>query len=181
MRIIAGKHKGRILLSPSDKGIRPTSSKIRESIFNIITNMNIIEDAKVVDLCCGTGALGIEALSRGASKVVFIDGSSAHLKLAWNNICHLNEQDKVVMLRAFAENLPKAQEEFNLIFIDPPYLKGIADKALSSLLNSGWLAKNAIILVELSIKEDLITLTDSFREITVRKYGNTKIILLERI
>lgn len=181
MRVIAGKHKGRILLSPQDKGIRPTSSKIRESMFNILSNLNVIENAKVIDLCCGTGALGIEALSRGANKVVFIDGSNTHLKLAWTNICQLKEQDNSIMLRAFAESLPKAQEKFDLVFIDPPYSKGIADKALYSLLNNGWLAKGAIIVIESSLKEDISFSSDFFTELSIRKYGNTKIILLEKL
>ncbi len=179
MRIIAGKYKGRNLLSPSDKGIRPTSSKIRESVFNILANLGILEGARVIDLCCGTGALGIEALSRGAAKVVFIDGSNQHLKLAWTNICHLNEQEKSIMLRAAAENLPQAKEEFDLVFIDPPYFKDVASKALSSLLHNGWLAKNSTIVIELSAKEDLIYSNENFQEISIRKYGNTKIILLE--
>jgi 16S rRNA (guanine966-N2)-methyltransferase len=181
MRIIAGKHRGRKLFSPSDNGVRPTAARMRESIFNILNNMGILEDAMVVDLCCGTGALGIEALSRGAKKVVFIDGSNQHLKLAWENISSLGEQEKSVMIRAAAEALPKAREQFNLLFIDPPYFKGIVDKALVSLLENDWLEKGAIIVIEMSKKEDVSFSLEHFQEIDQRLYGNSKIILLERI
>jgi 16S rRNA (guanine966-N2)-methyltransferase len=181
MKIIAGKHRGRVLFSPTGDGVRPTSSKMRESIFNILMSMGIIENAKVIDLCCGTGALGIEAISRGAEKVVFIDGSNQHLKLAWENICSLNEQKRAIMLRSSAEKLPKAREEFNIIFIDPPYYKGVADKALVSLIEQGWVAKGAIIIVELSKREDLAFSAEDFQQIDIKKYGNSKIILLEKL
>jgi len=172
MKIIAGKHRGRVLLSPKDKGIRPTSSKMRESIFNILSNMDVIEGAKVIDLCCGTGALGIESISRGALLVAFIDGSAEHLKLAWQNISHLNEQEKAILIRARAEDLPKAKDQFNLVFIDPPYFKNIADKALISLVDKNWLAEKAILVVEQAKIEDLRFSLEHYQEISVRIYGN---------
>jgi 16S rRNA (guanine966-N2)-methyltransferase len=178
MRVIAGKYKGATILSPKNKGIRPTSSMLREAIFNILMNLGVIEDANVVDVCCGTGALGIEALSRGAKKAVFIDGSSEHLKLAWDNISHIKAQDNAVMIRSAAENLPPAREEFDLIFLDPPYFKGVADKALNSLVNNGWLKNGAIIVVEMPLKEDLKFDPKKFAEEMTRRYGNSKIIVL---
>lgn len=181
MKIIAGKHRGRNLFSPTGDGVRPTSSKMRESIFNILMSMGILEDSKVVDLCCGTGALGIEAISRGAGKVIFIDGSNQHLKLAWENICSLKEQDKATMIRSSAEKLPKAREEFSIVFIDPPYHKGIADKALVSLVEQGWLAKGATIIIELSKREDLSFSNEHFQQTNLKEYGNSKVLLLERI
>ena len=181
MRIIAGKHRGRNLLSPKDKGIRPTSSKMRESIFNILTSMNALEDAKIIDLCCGTGALGIEALSRGASQAIFIDGSSEHLKLAWANICSLKEEEKSILLRTKIEDLPKAKDQFNLVFIDPPYFKKLADQALISLSNKNWLAIGAIIAVEQARTEDLTFSLEHYQELSTRIYGNSKCTLLEKI
>ena len=181
MKIIAGKYKGRNLLSPSSDGIRPTASRMRAAIFNILASMGVVQGAKVIDLCCGTGALGIEALSRGAEKVVFIDGSSQHLKLAWANICQLNEQENAIMIRSGAEDLPKAREEFDLVFIDPPYFKGIANKALISLIEKEWLAVGAIIILELPKQEDLIFAPEFYQEISTRIYGNIKFILLEKI
>ncbi len=181
MRIVGGKHRSRVILSPKDKGIRPTSSKMREAMFNILSSMDILEDARVLDLCCGTGALGIEAISRGAKKVVFIDGSSDHLKLAWENICSIKEQDASVMLRASVENLPKAREKFTLAFLDPPYYKGLVNKALISLEQNEWLEKSAIIMVELPIKEDVKFSEQIFEQILCRNYGNSKLIILKYI
>lgn len=189
MRVIAGKHRGRPLLSPSDKGIRPTASKMRSALFNILSSggflnedgSNIIEGAKVIDLCCGTGALGIEAISRGASKAVFIDGSAEHLKLAWANICYLKEEEKSSLIRAKAEDLPKARDKFNLVFIDPPYFKKIADKALTSLIHKDWLEKGAVIAIEQAKIEDLSFSLEHYREITTRIYGNSKLTLLKKI
>lgn len=181
MRVIAGKHKGRTLLSPSDRGIRPTSSKSREALFNILLNMGILEDARVVDLCCGTGAIGIEAISRGAALVIFIDGSAEHLKLARQNIYSLGEQGKAIFIRSKAEDLPKAREQFNLIFIDPPYFKNVADKALMSLIERGWLTEGAIIVIEQAKTEDLIFSSEHYKEISKRIYGNSKFILLEKL
>ncbi len=189
MRIISGIHRGRKLISPSGPGIRPTASKMRTAIFNILSSgnfikedgSNIIEDAKVIDLCCGTGALGIESISRGATMVVFIDGSSQHLKVAWENICQLGEQAKAVMIRSTAEDLPKARDLFNLVFIDPPYFKGIANKALVSLIEKNWLATGAIIVIELPKQEDISFNLGYYREITTKNYGNSKFVLLERL
>ncbi|MCT4635358.1 MAG: 16S rRNA (guanine(966)-N(2))-methyltransferase RsmD [Rickettsiales bacterium] len=189
MRVIAGKHRGRPLLSPSDKGIRPTSSKMRSSLFDILSSgrflnedgNSVVEGAKVVDLCCGTGALGIEALSRGASMVTFIDGSAEHLKLAWSNICYLKEEDKSTLIRIKAENLPKAKDKFNLVFIDPPYFKKIADKALISLINRDWLEKGAIMVVEQARIEDLSFSSEFYKELDVRVYGNSKFTILESL
>lgn len=183
MRIIAGKHKGRRILSPSGKGVRPTSSKMRESMFNMLISRGYLreDETKVIDLCCGTGALGLEALSRGAALVVFIDGSREHLKLAKYNIAHFGEESKSIVLRANAEYLRMAQDSFDLVLIDPPYFKGVANKALSSLWEKGWLAENAAIMVELPEKENLLYDPSKYQEIVTRKYGNSKFILLEKI
>ena len=189
MRIIAGIHRGRKLISSTGAGIRPTASKMRTAIFNILSSgsfikedgSNAIENAKVIDLCCGTGALGIESISRGAAKVVFIDGSSQHLKIAWENICQLDEQTKAIMIRAKAEYLPQARELFDLVFIDPPYFKGIANKALLSLIEKNWLANDAVIVVELPKQEDIIFNPEYYREIVTKNYGNSKFILLKRL
>ena len=181
MRIIAGKHKGRSLLSPKDKSVRPTASKMREAIFNILVSAGFLNDETIVlDLCCGTGALGLEALSRGAAQAIFIDGSDQHLKLARENIIYCNEQNKSTILRANAEILPKAKYPCNLVFLDPPYSKGVSNKALKSLIEQNWLADKAIIGVEISKKEDLDFSLEHYIHLDTRIYGNSKFILLEK-
>ncbi len=183
MKIIAGKHRGRSILSPTGPGVRPTSSKMREAMFDILVNNGylIADETKVVDLCCGTGALGLEALSRGAIKVIFIDGSREHLNLARQNIYYLGEQDKSVVLRADAEKLLNAQEQFDLVFIDPPYLKGVASKALVALNEKNWLNPDAIIVVEIAKSEELRFDSTQYKEITTRIHGNSKFLLLEKL
>lgn len=177
MRVVAGKHRGRMIISPSGNGIRPTSDRTREAIFNVLSNLGAIEGSKALDLCCGTGALGIEALSRGAKSCVFVDGSAEHLKLAWHNITRLKEQDNVTMMRAFAEDLPEAKEQFNLVLLDPPYFKKIAEQALNSLLKKNWLKNYAIIVVELAKTEDIL-IPVPLAVLNTKYYGNTKIIFL---
>lgn len=182
MRIISGKHKGRKLFSPQDKAVRPTASKMREAVFNIlISNGSLTDKSIVLDLCCGTGALGIEALSRGASLAIFIDGSDKHLRLARANIEQCNEQDKSIILRANAEDLPKAQYQCDLVFIDPPYFKGVVNKALISLINENWLADKAVIAIELAKREDVTVPLEYFSILATRIYGNSKFILLEKL
>ena len=183
MRIIAGKHKGRSIISPTGPGVRPTASKMREAMFNILISNGYLKEneSKVIDLCCGTGALGLEALSRGVAKVVFIDGSKEHLKLAKQNIDHFGEQDKSIVIRADAEKLLNAQDTFDLVFIDPPYFKGVANKALIALQARDWLADNAIIVVEMAKQEDLSFDIEKYSEISTRIYGNSKFILLEKL
>jgi 16S rRNA (guanine966-N2)-methyltransferase len=181
MRIIAGKNKGRNLISPEGAGVRPTSSKVRAAIFNVLENLNAIKEAKTLDLCCGTGALGLEALSRGAAKAIFIDGSAQHLKLAWNNALICKEQDKTTIIRADATNLPPAKEFVDLVFLDPPYFKDIPNKALSSLIDKNWLAKGALVMVETSKQEDLSFKPEDYITITIKFYGNSKFTLLERV
>lgn len=177
MRIVAGKHRGRLIMSPEGKGIRPTSDRTREAIFNVLNSLDAIVDVKVLDLCCGTGALGIEALSRGAKFCVFIDGSAEHLKLAWQNISNIKEEERATMMRAFAEDLPEAKEKFDLVLLDPPYFKKVAEKSLKFLLERNWLEANAIIVVELAKKED-INIPNNFKVINTKYYGNTKVIFL---
>lgn len=189
MRVIAGKHGGRKILAPTGKGVRPTASKMRAAIFNILSSgsfvkengNNAIEGAKVLDLCCGTGALGIESLSRGAEMVVFVDGSVQHLKVAWANICQLKEEGKSIAIRANVEDLPPSRDLFDLVFLDPPYFKAVSNKALISLIEKKWLAEKAIIVVELPKEEDLIFNEEHYREISIKNYGNAKFILLEHI
>lgn len=181
MQIIAGKHKGRKLFTPLDRGVRPTAAKMREAIFNILINLKPLEDTIVLDLCCGTGSLGIEALSRGAAKAIFIDGSTEHLKLARNNITQIKEEERSVFLRANAIKLPKSQILCDIVFLDPPYNKKVADQALITLISEEWLKPKAIIVIEQDKREDLTYSLKDFQEITSRIYGNSKIILLERI
>ena len=175
MRVIAGKHRGRKIESPEGNRVRPTSDMVRGAIFNILHNSTDWENTAVLDVCCGTGAFGIEALSRGAKFAGFIDSHRESIKYAEKNIAAIKEQTNAAIFCAAVEKLPRADREYNLVFIDPPYKTGLCDVALTALIKHGWIAHDATIVLELSEKEELksLELLDISRE---RFYGITKVV-----
>lgn len=176
MRVIAGKHRGRIIESPEGKRVRPTSEMVRGAVFNILQNIIDWENTSVLDVCCGTGAVGIEALSRGAKFAGFIDSHRESLKFAEKNIAALKETPNTVIFAATLEKLIKADRRYDLIFIDPPYNEGLVDVAIPALIKHGWLADNATLVIEMSERETPKTLEilDISKE---RSYGKTKVII----
>ena len=137
MRVVGGRLKGRNLASPSSRDIRPTADRLREAIFNILIHAydDPIADARVLDLFAGTGALGIEAVSRGAKFTLFVDNGAEARALMRDNVETLGLGGVTKVYRRDATNLGPAHpmEPFSLVFLDPPYAKGLADKALVSL------------------------------------------------
>ena len=137
MRVVGGRLKGRNLASPSSRDIRPTADRLRESVFNILIHAydNPIEDARVLDLFAGTGALGIEAVSRGATFTLFVDNGAEARALLRNNVEALGLGGVTKVYRRDATDLGPAHpmEPFSLVFLDPPYRKQLAEKALASL------------------------------------------------
>ena len=185
MRITGGKYKNRKIqtLSKGNKNLayRPTAERTRLAIFNLIINANyvpigLIEGAVVADIFCGCGSFGIEALSRGASKAVFVDQAAEQLELVSQNLKMLNEEKNGIFLRFDATQLPKSTIKLNIVYIDPPYHKGLAEKCLLSLVRGEWLAKEHIICIEQGEK-DKITLTADFEMLDERNYGKTKIVM----
>src|SRR3954454_6239119 len=152
MRVVGGRLKGRNLASPSSREIRPTADRLRESLFNILVHAygDPIEGARVLDLFAGTGALGIEAISRGAKFALFVDNGTEARALLRNNIEALGLGGTTKVFRRDATDLGPAHpvEPFSLAFLDPPYGKGLAEKALASLRDGGWLLPGAIAVVE---------------------------------
>lgn len=152
MRIIAGSLKGRRLKSFEGDDIRPTSDRARESIFNLLMHgkfggQNIFSQV-VADLCCGTGALGLEAISRGAAKCFFIDQSKKSIELAKDNALHCNVTQQCQFILADATRLPKAADPVALVLMDPPYATSILDKVYGSLQQNNWLAPGTLIVSE---------------------------------
>ena len=152
MRIIAGKYRGKSLLSPSDESIRPTSDRARESVFNILASRLSpnFDGLKVLDLFAGTGALGLEALSRGAATVVFVDTGAEARGLIRDHIEACGAGGVAKLLRRDATNLGPAgtMGPMDLVFLDPPYGKGLGEQALVSLRDGNWLAQNALVVLE---------------------------------
>src|SRR4030095_15625123 len=152
MRIVGGRLGGRTLASPRSQAIRPTADRLRESLFNILVHAygDPVTGARVLDLFAGTGALGLEALSRGATFTLFVDDAAEARALLRENIAALGLGGVTRIFRRDATRLGPAHpvEPFSLVFLDPPYGKGLAEKALASARAGGWLAQGALVAVE---------------------------------
>jgi 16S rRNA (guanine966-N2)-methyltransferase len=182
MRIVGGRLKGRNLASPSTQAIRPTADRLRESVFNILIHAydNPLQEARVLDLFAGTGALGIEAVSRGAAFALFVDNGAEARALLRNNVEALALGGATKVFRRDATNLGPAHpvEPFSLVFLDPPYGKGLAEKALASLRNGGWLTPGALLVVE-EAKAASFKAPVGFEELERRAYDDTEFVFLQ--
>ena len=174
MRVISGKLKGKRLFTLKGMDLRPTSDRVKEAIFDILQNS--IPGQKVLDLFAGTGAMGIEALSRGAKKAVFVEGSRRSLTVLYKNleVCRLQGQAEVLSreVEAGIKILSGRGETFDLIFLDPPYGKGLAREALRDLSGRSILTSEALIVAEHSPAENLDDIP-SLERIDQRRYGST--------
>jgi 16S rRNA (guanine966-N2)-methyltransferase len=180
MRIIGGKFRGRPLASPSHDGLRPTADRVREAVFNVL--LHGVEDfdlagARVIDLFAGTGALGLEALSRGAAFSLFVEEDADARALIRQNIEALGLTGATKIFRRDATDLGPAGniEPFTLAFLDPPYGKGLGGRALAALAGGKWLAPGAIVVVEESAKA-VVTLPPGFAEVDRRVWGDTQVV-----
>ncbi|NJL59675.1 MAG: 16S rRNA (guanine(966)-N(2))-methyltransferase RsmD [Desulfobacteraceae bacterium] len=180
MRIISGQWRGKTLRSVKGMATRPTSDRVRESLFNILSLR--IRDANVLDLFAGTGALGIEALSRGAKSAVFVDESKEALSVIRKNLedCRLQNNARVIRWNiALNLNCLKAYEKkFDLVFMDPPYHSGLIAPALTHLTAENCLADSACIVIEHDISETISEAICDFYLADQRKYGRTFVSFL---
>ncbi len=180
MRIVGGRLKGRVLSAPASRAIRPTSERLRESIFDILEHRfpGHIEGVRVVDLFAGTGALAIEALSRGARFALFVDNSAEARALLRANVEALALGGVTRIWRADAAKLGSAPAggPFALAFLDPPYGQGLAGPALGSLVEGGWLEPEALCVVEEDAKIEIAAPLGLAR-VVERVYGDTKIAI----
>lgn len=182
MRIVGGKHKGKSLASPASRATRPTSDRVREAVFNILAHGFegfSLDGVRVLDLFAGTGALGLEALSRGARFAQFVEDSSAARAIIRRNADALGLIGQVKIWRRDATRLgPCApQSPFDLVFIDPPYGKGLAEKALASLVDGGWLCPGAVVVVE-EAEGVRVSMPAALEVVNTRHYGDTQVIIL---
>ena len=186
MRIVGGRFAGRRLAAlgggAPDAALRPTSDKVRESLFNVIAHGDYppLEGARVLDLFAGTGALGLEALSRGAARAVFIEEHPKARALIRENVETLSLTGATKVFRRDATRLgPNRGEPFDLVFLDPPYDKGLGEKALAAALTGDWVAGTALIVLEESAAAD--PAPEGLREVDRRRYGDTQIILFRPV
>lgn len=182
LRIVGGAWRGRWITAPTDEAIRPTTDRVRESLFNRLMHGAggsglRLQGAHVVDVFAGTGAMGLEALSRGAAQVTFVEREPAALVLIRRNIAHLGAEDRAIVLSADARALPKAATAHTLAFLDPPYGQDAAGPALTALARQGWLAPGALVCLETDVGETVPTVAD-YTAIDRRAYGRTAVTLL---
>ncbi len=175
MRVIAGEYRGKKLLSPSSQRVRPTTDRIKETVFNILCSRYCI-GPRVLDLFCGTGALGIEALSRGATEGVFVDYDPDSVRLTKANLAGVRRHTEVYTAD-YRVALSKLTQPFDLILLDPPYADTAAYDAIRIIDERGLLCRDGVIFAEHSRENDLINCPSSFI-IDTRNCGNTRISFL---
>ena len=181
MRIIGGTHRGTTLTAVGEGDakahLRPTSDRVRESLFNVLQGGRFgdpINGKRVLDLFAGTGALGLEALSRGAAHVTFVDNGRVAQKLVRANIAKLRREADTTLLNVEVARIPEGKP-CDLIFLDPPYGQDLGGKALGSVRAAGWLAKDALIIWE----EDRAQISPpGFQTLDQRRYGETWVTFL---
>lgn len=181
MRIVAGKHRGRLLKTPQGWHVRPTSDRVREAVFDLLQHGEAaqeIEDICVADVFAGTGAFGLEALSRGAAQAVFVDTNPRAVTTIQANAALLDVGDHVAVLRRDAcqpgPPPPVAAAGCHLIFFDPPYNENLLEPALSAFVRDGWFAPGAVAIAETSVRET-IDPPALFSLLKERRYGDTQI------
>src|SRR5436305_7450275 len=179
MRIVGGRLRGRALTAPKTQAIRPTADRLREALFNILMHAygDPITGARVLDLFAGTGALGFEALSRGAKFAQFVDDGAEARALLRQNVEALGVAAITKIFRRDATKLGPAHpvEPFSLVFLDPPYGKGLATKALTPAREGGWLTEDALIVVE-ETTDASFKAPEGFDESERRKYDDTEFV-----
>jgi 16S rRNA (guanine966-N2)-methyltransferase len=183
MRVVGGRLRGRAIVAPQSQAIRPTADRLRETLFNILIHRyaGAIENARVLDLFSGTGALGIEAISRGAGFVLFVDEGAEARALLRENVEALGLGGVSRVFRRDATNLGHVHplEPFTLAFLDPPYGKGLAEKAMVSARDGGWLRPGALVIVEEAVASKFAA-PEGYEEIERRAQSESELIFLRR-
>ncbi len=182
VRIIGGRNKRRNLFVPSGKQIRPTSDRVREGLFNLLEHgieWHGIPDAHIVDLFCGTGSVGLEALSRGAEFATFVDNAESAITAVRYNTEITGEQTRCEILRYDAtHSLPRRMRRADLVYIDPPYRRVSISGVLLNIRSAAWLNQDAVLVVELS-RKDSFAIPEPYRIIDRRDYGRTRLLFLQ--
>ena len=181
MRIIAGQMRG-VGLASLGKGdaaahLRPTTDRVRESLFNVLRAHIDFDDIRVLDLFAGTGALGLEALSRGAAHATFVDNGRFAQRLIKENVAKLRVQDRAEVIASPADRLGSAPSPVDLVFLDPPYGKGLGTTALKTAVNGGWIAPGTLVVWEENDPQS----ADGFETLDQRRYGDTHVSILQAL
>jgi len=184
MKIIAGKHKNRIIPTIKTADYRPTTSKLREALFSIISsgefaNVQPMVNAKILDLFAGTGILSFESLSRGAKNATLVDNNPNHLKLIEKFANKIGEKDNIDCQLTDASALAKSIRQYNIVFMDPPYYNNLCVKTLACLIKNHWLENNAIIVMEMEkIAKIVLENFPNLHFLKEKIYGNNKLLIV---
>ncbi len=179
MRIVAGRHKGRVLAAPPGRDTRPTADRARETLFNILAHGHglDLDGAAVVDAFAGSGALGLEALSRGAARAYFLETNRAAQEAIRANLRSTDETNSRLLTQD-ATRPPPAPEPCALALLDPPYRSDLGAPALAALARQGWLAPGALCVVEVAVDEDFCA-PEGFVVVEERRSGAARFVILE--
>ena len=184
MRIVAGRHRGRSLKTPHDLAVRPTADRTREALFNILMSGRLsaegnrrLPEARVLDAFAGTGALGLEALSRGAAHAVFMENYAPAIEICRANIRNLGEEARCELIACDVLHPRPAPAPCDIVFLDPPYNEGLAEQAVAALLRAGWIAPGTLLSIELMKSEPFET-PAGYSELDARSYGKAKLVFL---
>jgi 16S rRNA (guanine966-N2)-methyltransferase len=185
MRIVGGRHRGRRLFAPPGDAVRPTSARAREGLFDILSHGRFaagglpFAEAAVLDAFAGTGAFGLEALSRGAAEAVFFEQNREALAALRRNVAYLGETERAQIRPYDATRPPRAGKRCAVVFIDPPYRSGLAGPALAAIDATGWLTPNALAVIEIRAREEFHP-PAGFTPLDERVYGAARLIFLRR-
>lgn len=181
LRIVAGRHRGRRLAAPPGLGTRPTAERVRQALFDMLwhapwAGRDAVDGARVLDAFAGTGALGLEALSRGAATAVFMESDRAALAALRANIATLEEQARIRVIGGDATRPPRADAACSLLFLDPPYGRDLVPRALAALGAAGWIAPGALVVAEIGRAEPLDL--PGFAPLAERAHGAARLVVL---
>ena len=184
LRIVAGRHRGRRLLAPSGETTRPTAERVRQALFDMLwhapwAGRDLLDGARVLDAFAGTGALGLEALSRGAAHATFIEPDRAALAALRRNIATLGEDDRARVIPGDATRPPVATAPCGLLLLDPPYGKDLVPRALTALRAGGWIAPGALVVAEVAKADPLDA--PGFEELAERAHGAARVVFLKAV
>jgi 16S rRNA (guanine966-N2)-methyltransferase len=185
MRIVAGAWRGRRLVAPAGDATRPTSDRARQALFDVLTHAPFagraaLHDARVLDAFAGTGALGLEALSRGAASAVFIEQGRAALAALRANIAACRAEARVQVVAADALAPPRASAPASVVFLDPPYGQGLVPRALAALAGAGWISPAALVVAEIGAAEEAPSIP-GFTPCDERRWGAARVRFLRAV
>jgi 16S rRNA (guanine966-N2)-methyltransferase len=183
VRIVGGEFRGRTLLAPVDERIRPTADRVRQTVFDILAHAygDPVQGARVLDLFAGTGALGLEAISRGAATVLFVEDGAEARGLIRGNVEAFGLTGRTRIFRRDATRLGDAGtvQPFDLAFADPPYGSGLGEKALAAAVAGNWLADDALVVLEEAAGTDVVPVA-GLELLESRRIGDTQVVFLRR-